>query len=499
MTTPPLLEVRGLTKRYGTFTALEPTDLIVEAGSIHGFLGKNGAGKSTLVKIIAGSETPSGGQIFYKGQDITDLSLAKRRKLGINLLSQHAEVIHDLSVAENLVLPDYPTSSGFLSPKKMRTLASNLLAKYNLDFDLDVRAGDLAAPDQRRLSIVRTLVDDGALAMLDEPTTSLSQAERVSLFEWMHELNERGQTFVFISHYSSEIQAVCKTVTVLRDGRVVADGNDPRTMTAQEISELVVGDAVDEYHRARRVPTETKVIVENLDIDSTGPVSFTVGKGEVLGFVGLPGSGAQESARALAGLSRPSIEKFEIDGNPVRSGKVKDANAAGIAYLTNDRHGEGIVGPFSVRESLVLGRWPTAAGLIDSAAIRKVYDRFHDRMKFRVSGPSQPIEELSGGNQQKIILSRLLASSPQLLILDEPTLGVDVSTKEEIHRIINELTEHGMSVIVLAYDIDEMVRVADRILAFQDGRVAAELSGDEITADSVLAHLNHHANPSAAA
>src|SRR5699024_11026609 len=235
------------------------------------------------------------------------------------------------------------------------------------------------APDQRRLSIVRTLMDDGALAMLDEPTTSLSQAERESLFAWMHELNVKGQTFVFISHYSSEVQAVCNTVIVLRDGRVVAYGNDPRRMIAKEISELVVGDAVDEYQRVQLTSTEDKVVVDNLVVGSSEPVSFTVGRGEVLGFVGLPGSGAQETARALAGLSQPTVDTLEISGAPVGACKVKDANAAGIAYLTNDRHGEGIVGPFSVRESVVLGRWPTRAGLTDRSAIRKIYEHYRDR------------------------------------------------------------------------------------------------------------------------
>jgi ABC-type sugar transport system ATPase subunit len=192
----PLLETRGLTKLYGRFTALEPTDVKIHAASIHGFLGKNGAGKSTLVKLIAGSETPTAGQIYFKGEDITHYSLSRRRELGIHLLSQHAQVVSDLSVAENLVLPDYPTRGGFLDKRGMRRRAQELLEKYGLGFSVDAMAGALSAPDQRRLSIVRTLMDEGALAMLDEPTTALSQEERESLFEWVRDLNTKGQSFV---------------------------------------------------------------------------------------------------------------------------------------------------------------------------------------------------------------------------------------------------------------------------------------------------------------
>lgn len=487
----PLLETRGLTKDYGRFTALAPTDLVVHQGSIHGFLGKNGAGKSTLVKLIAGSEIPTAGQILFKGQDITHLPLTRRRELGIHLLSQHAQVVSDLSVAENLVLPDYPRRAGFLDKRAMRRTAQQLLDQYSLQFPVDALAGDLSAPDQRRLSIVRTLTDEGALAMLDEPTTALSQSERQSLFTWIRDLNSQGQSFVFISHFNSEIRAICTNVTVLRDGKVVADGADPRSMSSDAISELVVGSKVKEFVRTRRQRNRDQVVVRNLVSGPIGPVSFEVGDGEILGFVGLPGSGAQETARALAGLRAVSSGTVTLDGRTLKDGDVRDAIAGGVAYLTNDRMGEGIVGPMSIREMLRLGNWPTRGSLIDDAAISRTYDRYQSRLQFRVSGSKQPIEELSGGNQQKILIGRLLELSPKLLILDEPTLGVDVATKEEVHRLVDELTGNGMSVILIAYDTDEMVRMVDRVMAFQDGRVSGELAGGDITADNILAQLHH--------
>lgn len=488
---PPLLETRGLTKRYGPFTALAPTDLTITAGTIHGFLGKNGAGKSTLVKLLAGSEAASGGTILFRGTDITHLPLAERRKLGIHLLSQHAQVVEDLSVAENLVMPDYPRRAGFIDVPAMRKRAAELLERYGLSFPVDAMAGSLSAPDQRRLSIVRTLMDEGALAMLDEPTTALSQGERESLFEWIRDLNANGQTFVFISHFSSEIQAICTNVTVLRDGKVVEDGADPRSMTAQEISHLAVGDAVKEFVRVRRQADRERVVVTELVSNEVGPVTFSVGEGEILGLVGLPQSGAQETARALAGLRARQAGTVAVDGRHLKAGHVRDAVSGGVAYLTNDRTGEGIVGPMSIREMLHLGNWPTLGGVINDRTMAQTYEKYHQRLQFRVSGSRQPIEELSGGNQQKVLLGRLLELQPKLLILDEPTLGVDVATKEEMHRLVDELTDSGVAVILLAYDTDEMVRMVDRVIAFQDGGISGELTGDKITADEILAQLHH--------
>lgn len=487
----PLLETRGLTKVYGRFTALEPTDVTIHEGSIHGFLGKNGAGKSTLVQLLAGSVPPTAGQVLFRGQDITALPLARRRELGIHLLSQHAQVVADLSVAENLVLPGYPRRGPFLDRRAMRRQAQELLDRYALGFPVDALAGSLSAPDQRRLSIVRTLMDQGALAMLDEPTTALSQGERESLFEWIRGLNAEGQTFVFISHFNSEIQAICTNVTVLRDGRVVADGQDPRAMSSAEISELVVGDKVQEFVRTRRVASRERVVVDGLVSDGVGPVSFTVGEGEILGLVGLPESGAQETARALAGLRPTQFGTVTVEGRVLRPGHARDAIAGGVAYLTNDRVGEGVVGALSIREMLRLGNWPTRGPLIDDAAVSRTYDHYHSRLEFRVASSRQPIEELSGGNQQKILLGRLLALEPRLLVLDEPTLGVDVATKEEVHRLVDELTDNGMSVILLAYDTDEMVRMVDRVITFSDGTPSGELIGDDITADGIVARLNH--------
>lgn len=488
----PLLEVRSVSKRYGSAVALHPLDFTVTVGAIHGVLGKNGAGKSTLVGIVAGSIQPSTGEVLFEGRNITGLSLAQRRRLGIRLLGQHAETVPSLSVAENLLLPDYPRRHGLVDWGELRRRARGLLDKYGLALNVDEKAGALPLPDQRKLSIVKTLVDNGRLAMLDEPTTALSRSERRSLFDWMRDLNTAGQTFVYISHFNNEIREICDEYTVVRDGHLVASGGTVRNIPSTELSRLVTGTSVEEFHRHSGEHGEPLLDVREVRVEGTDELNLTVSRGEIVGLVGLPASGAQELARGLAGLSPVLSGRVSMDGQPVRLRNVRDAARHGIVYLTNDRLGEGLVGTLSVQESLHLGHWPTtSAGLLDSGSMRRTFDRYSSRLSFRVSGPNQNVSELSGGNQQKILIGRLLALQPKILILDEPTHGVDVGAKEEVHRLIDELTTQGIGVLVLAYDTDEMVRLVDRAVAFQDGRIVGQLRGTDLTIDRVLGALEH--------
>jgi ABC-type sugar transport system ATPase subunit len=266
-------------------------------------------------------------------------------------------------------------------------------------------------------------------------------------------------------------------------------------MTASEISELVTGATIEEFVRTRRSAEEPAVVLDGFVPSGQQPVDLMIGRGEIVGFVGLPGSGARETARAIAGLHPNGGGSVTVNGSKVRTRSVRSAMTGGVAYLTDDRIGEGIVGPFSVRESLRLGNWPVRHGFVDRKKLGSCFASLHERLAFRVSGPDQPIEELSGGNQQKILFGRLLELRPQLLILDEPTLGVDVKTKDEVHRLVDEFTAQGHSVILLAYDTDEMVHLVDRVVAFQDGYVSRELTGDQITPDEIVACLHHDTEP----
>lgn len=487
----PLLQAQGVSKVYGAVEALKPLDLTVSTGAVHGVLGKNGAGKSTLIGIVAGSVQPTAGRILLEGQDVTRTSLVERRRLGIRLLNQHSEIVPALSVAENLLMPHFPRRRGLIDWQLARQEAVDVLERYGLKLDPTAVAGALSVPDQRKLNIVKTLATGGKLAMLDEPTTSLTRVERQSLFDWIRELNDQGETFIYISHFNIEIQQLCDEYTVLRDGGLVSTGENPGDIAAAKLSELVAGADVHEFQRQAADHSEPLLDLEGFRPAGVEPVTVTLRRGEILGLVGLPGSGASQVARALAGLHPIEAGTVTLDGAPIAIRSVAGALDHGIAYQTNDRIGEGLVPELSVRESLRVGRWPTTgAGLIDTGSMQSTFARIRDQLSMQVSGPDQLVRQLSGGNQQKVLLGRLLAAKPKVLILDEPTLGIDVGVKEEVHRIIDELTAAGIGVIVLAYDTDEFVRLVDRAIVFRDGRVADELAGDELTIDGVLAALD---------
>ncbi|MBM9478195.1 sugar ABC transporter ATP-binding protein [Nakamurella flavida] len=493
-----VLETRGLEKKYGENYALEPLDLTIAAGSIHGFLGKNGAGKSTLVGMIAGSVRPTAGEILHEGTDITSTGYTERRAMGIHLLGQHAELVGALSVAENLMMPNLPRGAGGLVKwSKVRSEAREVLERYRLPFHVSTPAAELSLHDQRRLAIARTLREGGSLAMLDEPTAALSRSERRELFDWIRELNAEGQTFVFISHYNSEIQEICDECTVFRDGRLVASGVNPRSISSAEISELVTGTAVQEFHRVPVPEAQAHLELRDFRAPGVGPIDLEIGRGQIIGFVGLPSSGAKELARAIGGLNPGHTGEIVLDGKAVATADVPAAHAAGIAYLTDDRIHEGLVKEISIMESLHLGNWPTSRGLVDFPAMKRYYTSINQRLHIRSSGQQQPVGELSGGNQQKVLIGAILALNPRVIILDEPTVGVDVGTKEEIHGLMDELTRQGISVILLTYDADEMCRVADIVVAFQDQRVARVLTGADITADAIIDSLVEHTGVSA--
>lgn len=476
-----LLQAVDVSKHYGGIAALDGVSLSVPTGSVYGLLGKNGAGKSTLVGIVAGLTRPDRGEILFRNSPVTRDTYTDRRRRGIELLRQHAEVLPSVSVAENLVAPAYPLRRGVIDRKQMRITAKETLAKYGLSLPPGMNAGDLNIADQRKLNIVKALSSNAALIMLDEPTTALTLRERKDLLTWIRVLADDGATFVYISHANAEVREVCDGLTVLRDGRVVSSGEDPRCLSPVELSGLVTGGTAREFQRSRQTGKDVILKLQDLRSRQVGPVSLEIRAGEVVGFAGFPGSGARELARALGGLRAVTGGHVLVNDALVRTGSVKRSTAAGISYLTHDRLGEGLVPEGSVAENLVLGAWPSRRGaVLDRRAIRTSFMAYEERLSLRARGPAQMMKELSGGNQQKILLGRLLRAAPRVLILDEPTLGVDVGAKEEIHEMVDELTKTGTAVVVLAYDTDEMVRLVDRVMVFRDGRLTEVLSGEQI-------------------
>jgi ABC-type sugar transport system ATPase subunit len=494
----PILEVQGATKSFGGVPALLDVNLTVRRGAVHGVLGKNGAGKSTLMNLIAGSLTPDEGSILLDGEDITRMPLTDRKARGVHLMEQHAEVFETLTVAENLALPSYPRSGPAIDWRAVRRNAVTLLQTYGLDCDPDALAGSLNLPEQRQLCLIKTLSDNGTLAILDEPTTAMSRREREALFSWIRDLTARGLTFIYITHFNQDLIEMCDEYTVLRDGTVAGSGGTLANVTPRDLSRLVTGGDVEEFRRDRRVVTDRLLEVDHLRAGGVTDISLHVGPGEVLGLVGLPGSGAQEVARALGGLEKIEAGSVRLHGAEVSVRHPADAIAAGIAYLTHDRIHEGVFAEFSVEENLGVGNWPTRAGapgVIDRAKLSAAFEAAKEAFGIRAASRVQPIKSLSGGNQQKVLIGRLVGTEPAVLILDEPTVGVDVGAKEDVHRIIDELTRSGVGVIMLAYDPSELARLVDRALVFRDGEIVRELSAEQLTTDTLLSDLSQGQTP----
>ena len=486
----PLLVTRNVVKRFGGVSALKGVSLTVDAGTVHGLLGENGAGKSTLVKIVAGLHNPTEGEIVLDGTVLGPVDVKAMEGHGVFLVTQEPAIVNPLSVAENLMLGRWPRRGPVVDVGLMYRRAAEYLEGTGLD--PRERAGRLSAVDRRKLNILRALHSGGRLIILDEPTTALTMADRRVLFDFMRNLKREGVTFMFISHYNEEILEICDAVSVLRDGDLVADNQPVADITSGALSEMVLGRGLHLFARHGTAASGSDRAAwrfAGLRGASFALDALAIAPGEVVGFAGLPGSGAQELARALYGLI-PAAGTVEHDGH-VRPLPTHPAEAlqAGIAFLSEDRLKDGIVGIHSIAKNISLSslRRVSSASVIGPAREKALVADLFGRLAIKARDAEQLVGQLSGGNQQKVLLSRLLATQPRLLILNEPTRGIDVGVKEEVHRIVDGLTRQGVSVIIVTSDLDEMLRTVDRVVLFADGRVVGDHPADRLTKDDVLA------------
>jgi simple sugar transport system ATP-binding protein len=491
MAKPPLLQTFDLTKRYGGVTALKGVSLSVDRGTVHGLLGENGAGKSTLVKIVSGLQTPTDGEIRLDGKLLGSTDVKQMEGHGVFLVTQEPAIVSSLSVAENLMLGRWPRRGPWVDVRTMNRLARDYLDGTGLD--PRALAASLSTVNRRKLNILRALHSGGRVIILDEPTTALTMADRRVLFDFMNKLKRDGVTFLFISHYNEEILEICDCVSVLRDGALVTDNQPIASVSSNDLSEMVLGRGLHLFTRGRGAADVWHPPEPNWRFLKLRGAHFSVDRldiapGEVIGLAGLPGSGAQEIARALYGL-------LPADGSVHHAGATRplpadpaDALASGIAFLSDDRLRDGIVGIHSIATNITLSSLGAIStrSIISSTRERDLVASFFKRMSIKARDPSQPVGQLSGGNQQKVLLSRLLATKPSLLILNEPTRGIDVGVKEEVHRIVANLTREGVSVIIVTSDLDEMLRAVDRVLLFVDGVVVEDRSAASLSKEDVL-------------
>jgi ABC-type sugar transport system ATPase subunit len=488
----PLLKLTGVEKRYGGVRALRGADLTIRStGVVHGLLGENGSGKSTLLGILSGQVRPDHGQILVDGESVSFAAPADALARGIAMVSQETAVAPSLSVTENILLgPRLVRNATGIDWRASRRRAAEVLNRLGLDYDLDVPVARLR-PDQRQMiEIARALSMDARILILDEPTSSLTDDEVASLFGALAHLKEADVSTIFVSHRLGEILSLCDEVTVLRDGRDVASG-PVSGYDANSLVEAMVGSAREIGRRsARRSATDERLCVTGLSAPGLSNIDLDVRAGEIVGLAGLVGAGRSELLEAIFGTRPRTGGELRIDGEPLVAGEPRAAIKHGIGYLPPDRKVQGLVLGMSVAENLTMVSTSGRSRLRVPGRRRELETvaEFSRRMRIQAADPGVPVGTLSGGNQQKVALAKWLVREPRLLLLDEPTRGVDVGSKMEIHQLLREVADRGIGLLVSSSENDELLTLSDRIVVMFRGRVVASLDSDEAD-EAALARL----------
>jgi ABC-type sugar transport system ATPase subunit len=491
-----LIHLRNIRKRFGGLTALDGVDFELQAGEIHALLGENGAGKSTLIKILGGIHRPDSGIIRVDRQEVGIHDVADADRLGIRLIHQELSLAPNLSVAENIFLGREPVRLGLLDKRRLFDNAEKLIQELNLPEIGSVRArvSELSVAQQQMVEIARALSAQARILILDEPTASLSEAETEALFIKLRGLSRQGVGIIYISHRLEEIQRLAHRITVLRDGRSVGTRHAAE-LNPRELIRLMVGrDLKAHYPRPPWKPGALALTVRNLQSASVRGVSFDLHYGEILGFAGLVGAGRTELARTLFGIDPIESGEICIDGKPVLIRWPGDALAAGLALVSEDRKRDGLVMTNSVGYNLAL-RWTHEwiRGCLPNAQRRAgIIERAVANFGIKLFDPEQPIGSLSGGNQQKVVVGRWMERPPRILILDEPTRGVDVGAREEMFAIIHRMVAQGMAVILISSDLPEVMNLSHRLALYRDGRIVHQANSQQITPEEVMAELTRN-------
>ncbi|MEU6122376.1 sugar ABC transporter ATP-binding protein [Streptomyces sp. NPDC047123] len=481
--TPPLVEASGIVKRYGPTVALRDGRLTVLPGESHALVGRNGAGKSTLVTVLTGLQAPDAGTVRFDGEPAPPLADRDAWRRKVACVYQKPTVVPELTVAENLFINRQPEGrGGVISWRRLRTEAAEVLDTWDVRVDPEARTADLTVEDRQMVEIARALSFGARFIVLDEPTAQLDNREIERLFTRMRALQESGVTFLFISHHLQEVYEVCQTVTVLRDARWITSApvaDLPRgALVAAMAGEVIAEQAEAERAVARSaVPADAPVMldVKGLTSPSYADIDLTVRTGEVVGLAGSSGSGKINLAESFAGLHTPTAGIAHLDGRPLPFGDVTAALRAGVGCVPRDRHGQGLVFGMSIGDNATmsvldrLGRH----GFIGTDTRRRFADDLIARLDIHAEGPDQPVSDLSGGNAQKVVMARALASDPRLLVLINPTAGVDVKSKESLLARMDHAREDGTAVLVVSDELDDLRR-CDRVLVLFHGRIVAE-------------------------
>jgi simple sugar transport system ATP-binding protein len=490
----PLLTLRGIQKRFPGVLALDGVDFTVRAGEIHALLGENGAGKSTLIKVLTGVYSADGGEIRFDGARLSAASPSEAEAAGISTVYQEVNLIPSLSVADNLCLGRQPGRFGFIRWGGVRRAARAALNRLGLDLDVDAELGSLSVALQQMVAIARALDRKARLLILDEPTASLDEKEVKDLFRVMRQLREEGLGLIFVTHFLDQVYSVSDTITVLRNGRLV--GEYPTASLGQvELVRKMIGResyGEDEGREKRVAAASTGPrVVEARRLGRRNAVKefdLSIGAGETLGLAGLLGSGRTETARLLFGIDHRDSGEIQVKGQPARLRSPREAVRHGFAFCSEDRKGEGILPNLSVRENLILALQASrgAHRPLSRAEQEALCDKYVKALRIRLADTTVPIRTLSGGNQQKVLLARWLATHPCLLILDEPTRGIDIGARAEIGALIASLCDEGLAVLLISSEIEEIVELSSRVVVLRERSFAGEFQGEDVNVPKLI-------------
>lgn len=487
--TPPVLSASGIYKSFGGVHALEDVRFEAAAGEVHALLGENGAGKSTLIKIFTGVHQPDAGELRLNGEVVRFAGPRDARDAGIAAIYQEPSLFPDLTISENIFIGRQPTRRGSVAWRRMADDASALLQTLGVKLEPNTKARHLSVAQQQMVEIARALSINARTLIMDEPTSSLTLAEVAELFEIVRRLREQGTAIIFISHRLEELFQIADRVTILRDGHYV-DTKPIREVTTDSLIQMMVGRTlVDLFPKLEVEPGAPLLEVEGLSrAGKFHDVSLQVRAGEIVGMAGLVGAGRTDVACALFGVEPATSGTIRVDGKAVAITSPQQALSLGLAYVPEDRQHHGLVLPMSIAQNVTLPilRRLRRGPFFDSGSEGAIAEAASDRMEVKRAGTWQRARELSGGNQQKVVLAKWLETKPRILILDEPTRGIDVGTKASVHALMSQLASEGLAILMISSELPEVLGMSDRIIVMREGRVTAELSRAEATQERVM-------------
>jgi monosaccharide-transporting ATPase len=492
MTSTPVLQLKGIHKTFPSVHALKGVDFTLRAGEVHALLGENGAGKSTLIKVMTGVYQRDGGDILLEGKPIFPSNTGDAQDLGISTVYQEVNLLPNLTVAQNIYLGREPRRFGLINWSKVNSDAKALLKGYELDIDVTLPLSSYSIAVQQLIAIARGVDMSAKVLILDEPTASLDADEVQSLFRIMRDLKARGIGIVFVTHFLDQVYAVCDRITVLRSAQWIGEFETASLPRAELIGHMLGKELVElgeHKPHANSTSGEALLSAQGISRNATlSPIDIHVGKGEVVGLAGLLGSGRTELCRLIFGVDKKHSGTLSFNGKTVNFSSPRDAITAGMGLCPEDRKHDGILGQLSIRENMILARqikqgwWK----FISRKDQEEIANRYVKELNIATSDIEKPIEQLSGGNQQKVILARWLAANPSLLILDEPTRGIDIGAHAEIIRLIRKLCDQGLALIVASSELEELVAFSNRVVVLRDRQKVAELEASDINPQRIM-------------